>query len=126
MRDRTDPAGVSLAAAAEANARTRKELCLGLEILAQIESPAACAQERLAMQVSRLQEHLAAGERDPLAEASHLVEHWYLTGPTPAATLADLEPRFQRALRALREVETRADSPAPGAGSGLMGAGPRR
>ena len=125
-RDWTDPAGVSRAAAAEANARTRMELCLGLEILAQIQSPAACAQERLAMQVSRLQEHLAAGERDPLAEASHLVERWYLTGPTSAATLADLEPRFQRALRALREVETRAGSPAPGAGSEPEEAGPRR
>ena len=88
-------------AEAEANARARAELCLGLEILAQIDSPPACAQERLALQVNRLQEHLAAGERDPLAEASRLLERWYLIGPLPADRQAELEPRFQRVQAAL-------------------------
>lgn len=88
-------------AEAEANARVGADLCLGLEILAQIDSPPACAQERLALQVNRLQEHLAAGERDPLAEASRLLERWYLIGPLPADRQADLEPRFQRVLAVL-------------------------
>ena len=88
-------------AEAAANARARAELCLGLEILAQIDSPPACAQERLALQVNRLQEHLAAGERDPLAEASRLLERWYLIGPLPADRQEELEPRFQRVLAAL-------------------------
>jgi hypothetical protein len=88
-------------AEAAANARARAELCLGLEILAQIDSPPACAQERLALQVNRLQEHLVAGERDPLAEASRLLERWYLIGPLPAEGQTELEPRFQRVLDAL-------------------------
>ncbi len=117
------------AAEAEANARARAELCLGLEILARIDSPPACAQERLALQVNRLQEHLAAGERDPLAEASRLLERWYLIGPMPADRQDELEPRFQRVLAALlpatAEGEDRVNRLGPGTMSDVPGGQPQ-
>lgn len=109
-------------AEAAANARAQAELCLGLEILAQIDSPPACAQERLALQVNRLQEHLAAGERDPLAEASRLLERWYLIGPLPADRQEELEPRFQRVLAALLAATPEGESGIEnrtGTGSGI-------
>ena len=109
-------------AEAAANARARAELCLGLEILAQIDSPPACAQERLALQVNRLQEHLVAGERDPLAEASRLLERWYLIGPLPAERQEELEPRFQQVLAALLAATPEGESGIEnksGTGSGI-------
>jgi hypothetical protein len=92
-----------------ATARKRAEICLRLEILAQIDSPPAYVHDRLAFQVNRLQEHMTTGERDPLAGASRLVELWYLTGPAPATAMADLETRFERARAALSV--TQADIP---------------
>lgn len=82
------------------NHREREGLCLQLEILAQIDSPAELAEERLAFQVSRLAERMAAGEKDPLANAAGLLSKWYLCGPFPAAPR--LEGRFARARAALR------------------------
>lgn len=94
-----------------ATARKRAEICLRLEILAQIDSPPAYVHDRLAFQVNRLQEHMTTGERDPLAGASRLVELWYLTGPAPTTAMADLETRFERARAALSV--TQADIPEP-------------
>lgn len=83
----------------------RAELCLRLEILAQIPSPPAYAAERLAYQVNLLREHLGTGERDPQADLARQVEAWYLIGPVPAAVAAAQEARFQGVLAALEGGE---------------------
>ncbi|MFZ1574922.1 MAG: DUF349 domain-containing protein, partial [Chromatiaceae bacterium] len=88
-----------------ANARERAEICLSLEILAQIDSPPECAAQRLAFQVNRLQEHLATGEDNPLATSAHIIERWFLAGPAPAAEARALERRFEHAQTALRQAE---------------------
>lgn len=84
-----------------ANGRRRAELCLQLEILAQVDSPPDLAKERLALQVTRLKEHMGDGERDPLESRSQLLREWYLCGSAPLAEAAGLEARFERARQAL-------------------------
>jgi hypothetical protein len=93
----------ALRSAMPENGARRAELCLHLEILAQVDSPPENRHERLALQVDRLKGHMRAGERDPLSDASRLLEDWYLCGPAPAAASSGLEQRFQRASRALEE-----------------------
>jgi exonuclease SbcC len=83
------------------NGRRRAELCLQLEILAQVDSPPDLAKERLALQVTRLKEHMGDGERDPLESRSQLLQEWYLCGSAPLAEAAALEARFERARQAL-------------------------
>jgi hypothetical protein len=85
------------------NAVRRGELCLRLEILAQLESPPELTRERLAVQVDRLKEHMREGERDPLSSASSLIEEWYLCGPAPAELATALQARFERARAALEQ-----------------------
>ncbi|AGA90730.1 small-conductance mechanosensitive channel [Thioflavicoccus mobilis 8321] len=87
------------------NHQEREVLCLQLEILAKVDSPAELADERLAFQVSRLTERMAAGEKDPLANAAGLLSKWYLCGPFPAAP--QLEERFAGARDALASSERR-------------------
>ncbi|MGA7981380.1 MAG: DUF349 domain-containing protein [Chromatiaceae bacterium] len=88
-----------------ANGRRRAELCLQLEILAQVDSPPDLAKERLALQVTRLKEHMSDGERDPLESTSQLLHEWYLCGSAPASEAAALEARFERAREALQRAE---------------------
>jgi hypothetical protein len=88
-----------------ANGRRRAELCLQLEILAQVDSPPDLAKERLALQVTRLKEHMGDGERDPLEGRSQLLQDWYLSGSAPLAEAAGLEARFERARHALERSE---------------------
>jgi hypothetical protein len=97
--------GDALRTALPDNATRRAELCLHLEILAQVDSPPETNQARLAFQVDRLKGHMRAGEKDPLGDASRLLEDWYLCGPAPAAVAPGLERRFQRALSALEQGE---------------------
>lgn len=94
--------GLDLAEQRQSNARKRADICLKLEIVAGIESPAEHAADRLSFQVNRLQEYMAAGEKDQLANSTQLIERWYLTGSAPAALAATLEQRFQRILAAIR------------------------
>jgi len=84
----------------EANAARRSEICLQLEVLAGIDSPPEAAQERLALQVSRLAGHLSEGEADPLTALPRLELDWYQSGPAPAALEQALEERFKHALKA--------------------------
>jgi hypothetical protein len=70
-----------------------------------VDSPPENSQARLAFQVDRLKEHMRAGEKDPLGDASRLLEDWYLCGPAPAAVAPGLEKRFRRALSALERDE---------------------
>ncbi len=88
-----------------ANARERAEICLRLEILAQIDSPPECAAERLAFQVNRLQEHLATGEGNSQVTSINLIERWFLAGPAPTTEAGGLERRFEQARTALRQAE---------------------
>lgn len=104
-RESATPGATDLADQRVANARERAEICLRLEILAQIDSPPECAAERLAFQVNRLQEHLAMGEGNPQATSAHLIERWFLAGPAPAAEAMALEGRFAHAHAALRQLE---------------------
>lgn len=83
----------------------RAELCLHLEILAQIDSPPELTKERLRFQVTRLTEHMRDGEKDPLQATSRLLQEWYLCGPAPARDAASLEERFLRVRRAIEEAE---------------------
>lgn len=98
MAERGDPPSAELVAE---NQQEREALCLKLEILAQIDSPAEHVGDRLALQVARLAERMAAGEKDPLANAAGLLAQWYLCGPAPADPA--LERRFARACEALEQ-----------------------
>ena len=91
-----------LAAACEPNGQRRRELCLQLEVLAQVESPPELAKERMELQVARLSGHMGGSERAPLADAQHLLRDWYLCGPAP--TDPDLMARFERARAALGQA----------------------
>ncbi len=86
-------------ATAEANGQRRQALCLQLEVLAQVESPAELAKERMELQVARLSGRMGASARDPMAGAEQVLRDWYLCGPAPVD--AALEARFERASAAL-------------------------
>jgi len=94
-----------LRAALAADGERRAELCLQLEILAQVDSPPEFTQTRLEYQVTRLAGHMREGEKDPLDAAAPLLQEWYLRGPAPASAAAALEQRFLRALRAIEQTE---------------------
>ncbi len=89
------------------NGERRTQICLHLEIVAEIDSPPEYAQERMAFQVSRLSEHMADGDEDPLldADALQLERRWYLTGPAPMPQAEQLEKRFELIKSALRRQE---------------------
>ncbi len=95
------------------NQERRESLCLHMEVLAGMESPPEEAQQRLALQVERLSEHMQQGEGDVHRGAMRLEKEWYLTGPPGEETKASLERRFLRALQAM--TDDPADAAAPGA-----------
>lgn len=66
-----------------ANGAQRAQLCLQLEIIAGLDSPPECAQQRLEYQVARLAERMVEGEEDPLQGAGQLLTDWYIRGPAP-------------------------------------------
>lgn len=88
-----------------ANGERRRQICLQLEIIAGLSSPADLAQQRLEFQVARLAERMVEGEDDPLQGATRLLHDWYLCGPAPqdASLLARFE-RVQQALTARTEI----------------------
>lgn len=94
----------------QANATQRSQLCLQLEIVAGVPSPAELAQERLAFQVARLTERMAGSEEDPLQDAARLLRDWYLCGPAPHSD--SLNARFERVRQALAHPATTAPPPA--------------
>ena len=81
------------------NRERRRELCLHLEIVAGVPSPAALKEQRMALQVERLRGRMGEGEADPLADAGPLLRDWYLS--TPAAADVDLDGRFTRVKEGL-------------------------
>ncbi|NEV62409.1 DUF349 domain-containing protein [Thiorhodococcus minor] len=89
----------ALSAQLNENAERKAQLCLQLEIIAGIDSPAELAQQRLEFQVSRLAERMAEGEDDPLQGAASLLHEWYACGPAPQDQA--LSERFDRISEAL-------------------------
>jgi DNA repair protein SbcC/Rad50 len=87
-----------------ADGERRAELCLQLEILAQVDSPADLVEARLQFQVTRLTERMREGEKDPLEATSRLLREWYLCGPAPEPVAGPLEERFLRARRAIEKA----------------------
>ncbi|MGB5736972.1 MAG: DUF349 domain-containing protein [Thiohalocapsa sp.] len=84
------------------NAARRLDLCLHLEITAGAESPKELQQQRMELQVSRLRDSMAgrsSDDADPLADASSLLQDWYLC--VPSAAIEGLHERFVRAKQAL-------------------------
>lgn len=87
-----------------ADGERRAELCLQLEILAQVDSPADLVEARLQFQVTRLTERIREGEKDPLEATSRLLREWYLCGAAPECVAGSLEERFLRARRAIEKT----------------------
>jgi len=100
----------ALRSAFAADGERRAELCLHLEILAQVESPPELAEERLRFQVTRLTERMSEGEKDPLEASFRLLQQWYLCGPAPGSVATNLEQRFLRARRAVEATDTDSDA----------------
>jgi DNA repair protein SbcC/Rad50 len=88
-----------LAAACEPNARHRRDLCLQLEVLAQVESPPELAKERMELQVARLSGRMGGSDPGPVHAAPTLLRDWYLCGPAPNDPA--LMARFERVRAAL-------------------------
>ena len=88
-----------LAAACEPNARYRRDLCLQLEVMAQVESPPELAKERMELQVARLSGRMGGSDHGAVHAAPNLLREWYLCGPAPADPA--LKARFERARAAL-------------------------
>ena len=86
------------------NLERKKNLCLGMEIIAGIDSPPEFAQARMEYQVARLTQSLNARDIPQgvqHSKDSEIEREWYLTGALPADLDADLEARFERALKAV-------------------------
>ena len=85
-----------------ANAETRRQVMVRLEILAGLESPEKDSGLRMELQVARLAEGIQAGERkDPVSEARELVGQWAKTGPAGAQADPDWAARFEAARKVL-------------------------
>lgn len=81
------------------NLARKRQLCLELEIAANIDSPPEHEQERMQYRVSQLSASLSG--RHPQRNAEALQREWFATGAVPAEVQDDLEQRFQRAMQAL-------------------------
>ena len=92
----------ALEAAARENLLQRQALCLELEILAGLESPAEFAEERMAMQVQLLAGAMS-GQRDETqkpARIRQLLEEYFTLGPILPEGKAGLEARIEAVMAA--------------------------
>ncbi len=88
-----------------ANLKQRRQLCLQLEIAAEIESPPEYADAKMQLQVSRLSDalhHRQASSRTAKEALRDLLIAWYQTGPVPGDAQGELEARFERVMAALK------------------------
>lgn len=90
------------------NLARREMLCLHLEILAQIESPAELQSRRMELQVERLRDRMGEGDSDPGADAGALLQEWYLA--SPAAASPELDARLTRVKAALGGASPRGEA----------------
>ena len=96
-----------------ANLKRKEELCMRMEILAQIDSPEEVKQARLAYQVHQLAEHMAQGGAGAKARGT-LREHqvndillkWWSTGAVPGELQERLQQRFLSARKAFEQSTT--------------------
>ena len=87
-----------------ANSTTGELLCLQLEILLGLETPADHQAARLKYQVAQLSETMCSrkeGQRQPSADALPLLKQWYMLGGMPAAALASQTARIENVRQAL-------------------------
>ena len=87
-----------------ANSATGELLCLQLEILLGLETPADHQAARLKYQVAQLSETMCSrkeGQRQPSADALPLLKQWYMLGGMPAAALASQTARIENVRQAL-------------------------
>ncbi|MCV6639440.1 DUF349 domain-containing protein [Candidatus Albibeggiatoa sp. nov. NOAA] len=90
----------------------RKELCIRIEILSGIDSPAEEAKARMAYQVARLSEAMQGGYSEPknkVAEAQEIEQSFYLAGAVSAEQASQLNPRFLKARDAFYQVKDAAE-----------------
>lgn len=96
----------ALRARLAANLQHRESLCLDLEIVMQLESPAPLQTQRMERQVERLRGRMGDGERTEAGdEVTELLKDWYLS--SPAAASPALDDRFRRVKAALRDGTSR-------------------
>lgn len=80
------------------NLELRHELCLRMEILAGVESPAEDRARRMDVQVKRLADGMTAGRQSTAEQLQGLLVEWFGAGPgRPAEQAAGFEQRFWRA-----------------------------
>jgi exonuclease SbcC len=85
------------------NLARRQELCLEMEIVAGLDSPAEFGEARLRLQVSRLSDALSHRQEGIASGAGRLRElllDWYQTGPVPLDAQGVLDARLTRVLAA--------------------------
>lgn len=88
------------------NLRRKEELCLRMEILAEVNSPEEAKQARLAFQVHQLAEHMSQGGANTTArgalreqQAKDILLSWWTTGVVPNEQQTRLSERFYTARR---------------------------
>jgi exonuclease SbcC len=87
-----------LQAQASGNSDKLHQLCLEMEILAAIDSPAEDAEARLALKVEQMPTAMLRSARDPLSQALELERRWLLLSQSPSIeALADYRERFRLA-----------------------------
>jgi hypothetical protein len=101
LEDGEDEKRTRLLEALTANLENRQEICLRLEILAGVDSPAEFQQTRMEYQANRLAEAMGQGEEDPVGNRAELEPSWYLSGAAPAAEEAKLQKRFEKVRQAM-------------------------
>ena len=80
----------------------RRQLCLRMEIAAQVESPSEFAQERMEHQVARLSQSLTErGAKSETTDAAAIAAEWFLSGAVGDDLDQVLEQRFNKAYRKL-------------------------
>lgn len=88
-----------LLAGLEQNLDRKRLWCVCMEIVAGVESPPECAQQRMEYQVARLSASLTgAAKVDTLYDPRLLQEQWCLTGALPTEAEVALDARFLHAL----------------------------
>lgn len=90
------------------NLEAKKNICLQLEVLADLDSPPAFAKERMQYNVMRLNEVMTkrAERSNPEDEIKNLLIEYWLTGPVPEEHLESINERFQRIRSALKSTST--------------------
>ncbi|MEZ5453810.1 MAG: DUF349 domain-containing protein [Thiothrix sp.] len=87
-----------------ANRSNGELLCLQLEILLGVETPAEFQQSRMKYQVAQLPQAMLSRQQqhDPALDALPLLKQWYALGGIPEAALANQTARIERIRQALK------------------------